>query len=549
MKIIRQLMQGQVGTLLMVSGLSLLSAALSVAVIAFIQSALATPQAMLDLNMAFFSALLIALFISASLAQVVLHRLGHQFVYNKRCDLIKQLINTDIEQLEAIGGARILAALSTDVRHITVAFVHLPALIYGSILVFFAFAYLAWLNLPLFLVTLVVLGIGGFIGFGMVSRISAHIRKIRSQDDAIYRDYQAIIEGRKELSLNPQRARRYYSDMFEPNAQSYRDEITQADTLHGLTGNMTNTLVLGLIGLNYYLAFSEGWATVGQASIFALVILYLRAPLMSAVGAIPAFIAATVSLRKLDALGLHSHTQLALTNANTESFQSLQLHQVRYQYQAENGDVPFQVGPLDFSVQRGEVVFITGGNGSGKSTLARLLSGLFRPHSGEAYLNQALVTSGDWHELRCHFSSVFSDFYLFRQVVDSEGETASDEEMRYWLQHLGMAEKVSVAQGQLSQLQVSQGQRKRLALILALAEQRGCLLLDEWAADQDPAFRAVFYRELLPLLKARNITVIAITHDDRYFDCADRHYHMEAGLLTEYRFSANEAVRGQNTLS
>ncbi|MCG8463435.1 MAG: ATP-binding cassette domain-containing protein, partial [Xanthomonadales bacterium] len=81
--------------------------------------------------------------------------------------------------------------------------------------------------------------------------------------------------------------------------------------------------------------------------------------------------------------------------------------------------------------------------------------------------------------------------------------------------------------------QWSQGQRKRLALIAALAEDRDLLLLDEWAAEQDPMFRRYFYETLIPQWRASGKTVIAVTHDDQYFHCADRVLTLNDEGLTE----------------
>ena len=79
----------------------------------------------------------------------------------------------------------------------------------------------------------------------------------------------------------------------------------------------------------------------------------------------------------------------------------------------------------------------------------------------------------------------------------------------------------------------SGGQRQRLAIARAVLRNAPILVLDEWAADQDPQFRRKFYREILPELKRRGLTIVAVTHDDHYFDAAERRLHMEEGRLSE----------------
>lgn len=547
MKLLIQLADKQGKSLILVVLLSMASALLTVGVIAFIQYRLLNQNDLTSSVLWQFVGLLIVLLATASVAQIALHKLGHQFVYKKRCQLIKKLINTDIEQVESIGSARLLASLSTDIRNVTFAFVHLPELIYGVVLCVIALCYLAFLSLPLFGVSILLLSLTGLFGFSLVSKITHHIKQVREYDDKLYQDYQSFIEGRKEISLNPGRAKRYFNDEFNQNAKHYRDQVTRADILNGFAGNMANTIVLALIGLNYYLALGLGWASFGVASSFALIILFMRTPLMSAVGSLPTLVTANISMQKLEALSLSQNESLIEQQEVSLSFEKLNLQQVVYQYRPDGDDKPFQVGPIDFSIKQGETVFIIGGNGSGKSTFANLLTGLYRPHSGQVFLNNQPVSLEKWHEYRLQFSAVFSDFYLFHQITDGHGDNVNDAEIDEWMTRLEMAHKVSHEKGYLSDTRYSQGQRKRLALLMAVMEKRGCVLLDEWAADQDPKFRKTFYRELLPLLKERGVTIIAITHDDKYFDAADRVFKMDLGQLTE--LNTNDQNHAQDALS
>lgn len=551
MKLLFQLANKQFKLFGLVMILSMVSALLSVGVIAFIQYKLLSQSANVHQAIWQFVLLLLILLVTATLAQILLHKLGHQFVYAKRYQLVKQLINTDIEQIEDIGSAGVLASLNTDVRNITIAFVNLPGMVYGMVLTLVALTYLAFLSLALFAVSLLMISVTGVIGYGLVIQISHHVRQVRELEDKLYQDYQALIDGRKELSLNPHRARRYFENEFNPNALSYRNEITRADIFNGFAANIANTVVLALIGINFYLALALGWASVDIASTFALVILFMRMPLMAVVGSIPALISANVSMKKLASLAMSNNESLPTYEAKPEAFKTLTLDQVNYQYSAEGNDPPFHIGPINFTVNQGEIIFIIGGNGSGKSTFARLLTGLYRPHSGQVFLNHHRVTADDWPRYRQQFSSVFSDFYLFHQVTDGQGRDVAEQTVAEWVARLEMAHKTTYRHGRLSDIRYSQGQRKRLALLMAIAEQRGCLLLDEWAADQDPRFRKIFYRELLPLLKQHHITVIAITHDDKYFAVADRIFNMDCGQLTEIDIADNvqaqQAVERANT--
>jgi len=533
MKLLMMLGAKQGSVLSAVMLLSLCSAGLSVGVIVFIQHNMLNPDGELVTLLVQFGMLLICLLLISTAAQVSLHILGHRFVYKKRYELVQQLLNTDIEQLEKIGGSSILASLNTDIRNITIAFVHLPELVYGAVLAIFAMIYLGFLSTSLFLVSLAMLSMTALIGYWLVYKISHYVQQVREYDDELFADYQAMIDGRKELALNPKRAQRFFHEEFDVHAKAYCDQVTKADIHNGFAGNLANTVILALIGLNYYLAVGLNWASLEVASTFALVILFMRSPLMSAVAALPALIAASVSMNKLTRLALNTDN-LATESRNTyRGFKQLQFKGVEYSYQSETDESAFSVGPLNLTIEQGQLIFIIGGNGSGKSTFARLLTGLYRPQKGEVIIDGQPVSIASWHEYRTLFSAVFTDFHLFHQLLDGEGNNVESQRVEYWMNMLEMQHKVSYEDGKLSDVRYSQGQRKRLALLMAVLEQRDCLLLDEWAADQDPRFRHFFYQTILPLLKQRGKTIIAITHDDRYFNIADRVIKMDNGQLIE----------------
>ncbi|TDP33066.1 ATP-binding cassette domain-containing protein [Nocardia ignorata] len=196
----------------------------------------------------------------------------------------------------------------------------------------------------------------------------------------------------------------------------------------------------------------------------------------------------------------------------------------------ESGEGGFRLGPIDLVFEPGQITFIVGGNGSGKSTLAKIITGLYVPRTGSLSLNGERIDHDNIEWFRQNSSAVFTDFHLFEDYLGFD-RPGIDAEVRRYLEELQIAHKVSVEGGRLSTVDLSQGQRKRLALLTALLEDRQIYVFDEWAADQEPRFREVFYREILSDLKQRGKTVIVITHDDRYFDCADQLVKLDFGLV------------------
>ncbi|MBY8855167.1 ATP-binding cassette domain-containing protein [Nocardia sp. CA2R105] len=208
----------------------------------------------------------------------------------------------------------------------------------------------------------------------------------------------------------------------------------------------------------------------------------------------------------------------------------------------ESGDDSgFALGPLDLVFEPGQISFVIGGNGSGKSTLAKLITGLYVPRTGSISLGEERIDHENIEWFRQNASAVFTDFHLFEDYLGFD-RPGIDEEVRGYLEELQIAHKVTVQDGRLSTIALSQGQRKRLALLTALLEDRQIYVFDEWAADQEPRFREVFYTEILAGLKRRGKTVIVITHDDRYFDHADQIVKLDFGKVVEATAAAGEAA-------
>jgi putative ATP-binding cassette transporter len=530
MSLIRLLYMRHRGFIALSIALSVASAVCGVAVIAAINRRLASLTASDLSDFATFAALLAAMFVVGTAAQLAMATLGHTIVWRLRRTMVKRVLDTGIERLESVGLARILATLNSDINTITLAFASVPAMVYGLALTLGGFAYLAWLSPPLFAATAAMLGVAIGGGGLLMSLTRREARLARDLEDELYRHYQSAVDGRKELALNRDRARDVYEREFEPDALRSRHHEIRTDVWNGLNQNFVNTMLLATIGVVLFLAAWRGWAEAGVVATFAFTLLFLRAPITAMVGALPSLVAGSVALAKVDALQLAEYRD-GFDDARADlpaDWQRLRLCGVGYRY--AGGDEPgFGVGPIDLTIKRGEVLFVVGGNGSGKTTLMRLMSGLYQPQEGAICVDDVVVDESRRPQLRALFASVFSDFHLFRRVLGPVDDAAANA----WLARLAMGHKARVDGGTLSELKLSQGQRKRLALLVAWAESRPILLLDEWAADQDPAFREFFYRELLPELRAAGRTIVAVSHDDRWFHLADRVVKLDGGRIVE----------------
>jgi putative pyoverdin transport system ATP-binding/permease protein len=276
-----------------------------------------------------------------------------------------------------------------------------------------------------------------------------------------------------------------------------------------------------------------------------LVLLYVKGPIDQLVMALPLFGQAQVSFRRIATLtDDFRDADLSLDRSHEvapAAVRSIELRDATYAFEVQAPDNKrFKLGPINLRIDAGEMLFIVGENGSGKTTLVKLLLGLYRPTSGSLIFNGEILGDSALDAYRQHVSAVFSDYFLFEDLP--EAGSSLDATARDYLERLDIADKVQIEDGRFSTIDLSTGQRKRLVLIHAYLERRPVMMLDEWAADQDPTFRRVYYSELLPELKASGKTLIVVSHDDRYFDAADRIIRLDNGKVVEDRRLPSRAL-------
>ena len=500
--------------------LNLASAGMSVAVLAFINHELLGETALTAQHLAVFVGLIIGLFVISFVSQYALTHLGHTFVQSLRERLIGQIINTPFAHFEKIGSHRILASLSSDIQSLNFAFVRLPELVSGVVAVVGVSIYLAMLSLPLFVIIGLWTGFVVWASLKFVERVYEFLDKLRTVGDVLYQDYETVIHGKKELTLNQRRADRVVVN-FAKHAKQFKKLIITADTYHLTAVNWSNIMMFAGVGIALVVSSFYGLTDKQTATTFALAVLFLQAPLLKAVGAYPVYQTAKVALAKIGELGLSSSSALP-TSSPVLDWQTLTLNQVAYQY--DNGQ--FSIHDVNFTLNRGECVFLVGANGSGKSTFAKILTGLYRPTAGRICLDNLAINDDNVSQLQEQFSAIFGDFYLFKEILSADDTLIDD-----WVEHLAIRHKISIIDRVIQNTKLSTGQKKRIALLIALTDDKPILLLDEWAADQDPHYRQVFYETLIPLMKKMGKTLFIISHDDRYFGCADRVITMEKGCL------------------
>lgn len=477
----------------------------------------------------YFIALLIVFFLSSTIVELGLSVFGQKFIFKMQRRVVKQILDTPLLKVAKVGKARILASLGSDVRNVSFGLLRLPDFLQSSILILCTSVYLCYLSPQIFTLCAIWIIVVFTINNFLMMKVYSYFRKARENDDALQNNYQNILDGHKELLINRYRAKLYYEDEFENNARSKKKNSTLGNLFNNLSSNFTNVALLALVGVEFYLALEFKWASVAEATTIALSILFLRTPLVSMIGSFPTLLLAKIALDKIAKLELDDYKEHFEKTNFIKDWRQISFKNTSFSY-----DDNFHLNPVNLELKKGELIFLIGKNGSGKSTFCMLLTGLFKPSEGEIFVDDMKIDDDNLDIYRSLVSAVFSDFHLFTKTLAKE-KFADEEKIASWLEFLELKGKTRVEDHELVLTKLSTGQKKRLAMLIALLEERDILVLDEWAADQDPVFRRFFYKKLLPLLKEQGKTIFAITHDDAYFDSADRIFLAEEGNISELK--------------
>lgn len=495
-----------------------------------------------DLNDAATFALALVLMIGVSfLSQTLLSRLSARTFFRLRQELVMGINNLSVRQVDVLGTHRLYTALTRDVPTVHDFIIVLPTYVFNFTVASACLVYLCTLSPRLFGIFVFFLTTALLVAKFLINdRAIAKFTQRRRTEDELFSCYKSVIEGNKELKLNAGRAQAFMSkDLFE-QATRYRDATVKAEFFWNLSSNWSLAMVFIGVGVLLFSAALVGVSERAVVASFVLVIFYMISPLTLLMNSFRTIHAAKVSLARLRELQLDgaSAQMQRLSDAAMPPFMSLSAQQLYFAYEGNAEEEGFSVGPFDLEIQKGEIVYFVGGNGSGKTTAAKLLMGFYPLRSGILCVNGQPVQDPAVHFER--FSAVLQDYHLFDTVAPKRGRQVDDEAIGAMIKRLRLADKVQVSGGRLSTTQLSYGQRKRLALLVAYFDNSDIYVFDEWAADQDPEFREFFYKEFLLDMKQLGKTVIAVSHDDRYFHLADKVVKFERGCIVS--ITTNDAT-------
>ena len=528
MKLLQLIKRRSLWMIALIAVTSLLSGAFNAGLIAVTNLAIHNPA----MTLAWMFALMaVGRLASTLVTQAALARFSQGLVAEMTCDLVRSVLRVPLRAIEDLGTGSLMVNLTTDINDLADGLRCLPNVTYNAALLLGGAVYLGVLSWHLLLALGVVAIAGSVIYRAMLRSAFGTLSLGRTESDRLFDHFQGLVGGIKELKLNRGRREAFVDEGLWPVSARRRDLLYQTDLKFSMAQTWCHLLLLVLIGAMLFVWGPSEHVSPEAVTGYVLATLYLMGPLNGLMGSFSFMNRAAVALSRLeDVQRLMAAQPGDVGEGQLCGFQRLELRGVTHSYWNERDDRHFELGPVDLALRPGEVVFVVGGNGSGKSTLGKVLTGLYPPERGTIRVDGLEIDSRRRDAYRQLFSAVFSDFHLF-ETLSGERCGHLDRLAREYLERLHLDHKVRVQDGRFSTTALSQGQRKRLALLAAWMDDRPIYLFDEWAADQDPAFKDVFYTQLVPELARRGRTVVAITHDVRYFHLADRIVKLEEGKL------------------
>lgn len=451
-------------------------------------------------------------------------------IYRFKIKIMSDVFKSNLGKIDEIGRNYIMEVLARDTQSVSTAVGVTVTTCQAIATLLFLTLYMATVSMTAFLIIFASTTLILIVGVTELFKVTGQLQRVaerESQVNAIYADY---LSGYKEIKMNSDRAYEITRLMVKESKKVNQEKGELVVTITNFFNNL-QILLYVIVGIMVFVVPAISADFAPHVTTAATTALFLAGSLSGIIVNIPNLSQANVAARTLQSLAkrlAESAQQVPVEREEIyDQIQSIALEDVCYQHPSQEKRSGFVLGPINYQFDSGKVYFIRGNNGSGKTTLMRILIGLYQPSSGRILVNGHPISEPTTGAYRDMFAVVFSDFHLFKTLY---GLPADDmRRLEDLLKVFQMEGKVTVQNGQFSSLQFSTGQRKRLALIVALLEDRPFIILDEWAADQDPEFRQEFYENIIPKLRAMGKTVIAITHDDHYYDRADHVLFMANG--------------------
>ena len=493
-----------------------------------------------------FGMCMLAFFLGKRYALIQSSVVVEQMIKDRLIRVSNKIRHTELELVESLGHGELFTKLCQDTSLISQSGLILVNAAQQSLVLLFCLCYIAVLSVPAFAVTLGTIAVGVAVYFQHAENAQGLLLRLKEKESRLVDALDHMIDGFKEIRLNQKKSDAVFSE-FTDLSEAVRSLKIDTQITFLIDIMFSDVFFYSLLAIVVFLLPRFNHTTGSIVLMTTAAILFIMGPLQLVVQAAPVFQRAKAAISSLAAL------EDKLDHASTSGdgpidrrwrgFEKISIDSVIFTYaERDSAGGAFSVGPLSTHISRGETVFIVGGNGSGKTTVLKLLTGLYYPHSGAIRVDREPLTRGNVQNYRELFSTVFSQFHLFDRLYGMED--TDPELVQATLEEMQLSGKTRFEAGRFTDINLSTGQRKRLALAVTLLENKEILVFDEWAADQDPHFRKYFYEVVLKRLKDEGKTVIAVTHDERFWNHADRVIKMEYGSIVEDASNAGVPIPG-----
>lgn len=463
---------------------------------------------------------------------IIVNNIAKTATAELKITIAKKIQRMLVAHVEKEGLTRLLNIIGADAQAVANAATAIPMLLVSVLTIFGMLFYLATLNIYVFFIILIAILVGAIV-FQIPSNISMRFyEQARELQDISQEGIRGLIFGVYELKLDHTKADKFMQqELVNPMHKALRIEKLGDALLH-TAGNFSDLLAFLIIGLViFFLPNSINLAPTQSYGVI-MALLYVAGPVGHILSTIQNLQRGKVALARIHILQDLDEEILSPTASSISKWTSFNVKNATYVYpkQHENEETPFSLAETSLSFQKGKIYFIVGGNGSGKSTLSKLISLHYIPTTGSVSFDETIINSDNIVSARSKISVIYSNYYLFRTLY-REYTDIDVKRINDYLEKFGLKGKTEFINGEFTTIKLSDGQRRRLALLVALLEDKDIYVFDEWAADQDPEHKKLFYTEILPSIRALNKLVIVITHDDRYFNCADEVVFMNEGKV------------------
>ncbi|WP_420576205.1 cyclic peptide export ABC transporter [Ekhidna sp.] len=471
------------------------------------------------------------------LASYAVSKLMEKIIHRLRIEMSNKIIQAPYEEIER-NQSRLVPILTGDIDKVATQIRTLPAVTTGLATVIGILGYMVWYSPILSISTIIIFSSIVIISKVALPLISKFAYGARSNLNYLFDHFEGLIFGIKELALNKNFSKSFVEDHIEPTSKKQMRFYLKESIVAAIFNRSTDLVLLMGMGALIVIIYQTEFVTLEFFGKYLTLVLFTLAPLSSATAFLRNLKNIEVSFKHIEQVGItlepsFQYDEEIKSDSWSSSYPLVELKKVEHTYYHADEDEHFKLGPIDLEIKKGESIFIVGGNGSGKTTLAKIMLGLYKNKAGKIEYRGVEVTNKNLSFYRSRFSAVFTDSYVFKEL-DHIDHTLLDEKGQELIDMLELTKKVKIKDKGFSTKSLSDGQKKRLSLISSILEDKEVYLFDEWAANQDPYFKEIFYSKIIPFLKEKGKTLIVITHDDRYFHLADTLLRLRDGKLLSH---------------